>query len=226
MSSTLVETVARPAPPRLGGWDGVELWVGNARSSAAMLLGTFGFRCTAYAGPETGVRDRVSYVVEQGDIRVVVAGGLTEDSPIALHHHLHGDGVKHLAWRVDDVDGAFDAVVARGAVPVREPWTEAEGPARDLLVAVMSWVSGFERDRLVERINAGLARARREGKSLGRPRTRPARVLVARLRERGMSWAEVAAKLGCSSSAARRALTYPREPNQAGVAPLGGAQPI
>jgi hypothetical protein len=70
-------------------------------------------------------------------------------------------------------------------VTVREPWTEADGPARDLLVAVMSWVSGFERQRLIERVHAGLARARREGKRLGRPVTRPAPVLVTQLREGG-----------------------------------------
>jgi DNA invertase Pin-like site-specific DNA recombinase len=54
---------------------------------------------------------------------------------------------------------------------VREPWTDVEGPARELLAAVMAWVSGFERQRLIERVHAGLERARRQGKALGRPRT-------------------------------------------------------
>ena len=64
------------------GWDCVEFWVGNARTFAGFLMASFGFRCTAYAGPETGVRDKASYVLEQGDIRFVVSGALTADSPI------------------------------------------------------------------------------------------------------------------------------------------------
>ena len=54
-------TGGRPAAPRLLGWDCIELWVGNARAFAGFLMSAFGFRCTAYAGPETGVRDKASY---------------------------------------------------------------------------------------------------------------------------------------------------------------------
>jgi len=108
------------------GWDCIEWWVGNARSTAGFLMSAFGFECTGYAGPESGVPDRVSYVLEQGDIRFVVTGALHADSPIADHVRHHGDGVHDLAWVVDDVDATFDAAVERGARPVREPWEETD----------------------------------------------------------------------------------------------------
>jgi 4-hydroxyphenylpyruvate dioxygenase len=111
---------------RLRGWDCIEFWVGNARAMAGFLMSAFGFRCTAYAGPETGVREKGSYVLEQGDIRLVVSGALTADSPIAAHVRAHGDGVHDLAWLVDDAAAAFAAAVARGAKPVRAPWVESD----------------------------------------------------------------------------------------------------
>ncbi len=116
------------APPaaRLLGWDCIELWVGNARAMCGFLMSGFGFRCTAYAGPETGVRDRASYVLEQGEIRVVVTAALSADSPIAAHVRTHGDGVHDLAWLVDDAAAAFQAAVERGAPPIREPWVERD----------------------------------------------------------------------------------------------------
>ncbi|MDE3086284.1 MAG: 4-hydroxyphenylpyruvate dioxygenase [Acidobacteriota bacterium] len=111
---------------RLLGWDCLELWVGNARTSAGFLMSAFGFRCTAYAGPETGVRDKASYVLEQGEVRLVVSAALDPASPIAEHVRRHGDGVHDLAWLVDDARGAFEAAVGRVARPVREPWTEGD----------------------------------------------------------------------------------------------------
>ena len=116
-----------PAPAaRLLGWDCLELWVGNARTTAGFLLSAFGFTCTAYAGPETGVRHKASYVLEQGDIRLVVSAALAADSPIAAHVRAHGDGVHDLAWLVDDARAAFYAAVARGATAVRPPWAERD----------------------------------------------------------------------------------------------------
>ena len=111
---------------RLLGWDCLELWVGNARTTAGFLLSVLGFTCTAYAGPETGVRDKASYVVEQGDIRFVVSAALTADSPIAAHVLTHGDGVHDLAWLVNDARAAFEAAVDRGATAVRPPWEERD----------------------------------------------------------------------------------------------------
>ncbi len=109
------------------GWDAIELWVGNARAFAAFLGSAFGFRVTAYAGPETGWPDRASYVLEQGRIRFVVTAALTPDSPIAAHVREHGDGVHNLALEVDDVDAAYRSAVARGARGIDEPHTDT-GP--------------------------------------------------------------------------------------------------
>ena len=90
---------------------------------------------------------------------------------------------------------------------VREPWTDVDGPARELLVAVMSWVSGFERQRLVERTKAGLERARRQGKRLGRPRTSPLKLGAAVERVRaGQSIREVAKATGVNRETLRRAV--------------------
>jgi 4-hydroxyphenylpyruvate dioxygenase len=89
-------------------------------------MSAFGFECTAFAGAETGVRSKASYVLEQGSIRLVVSGALDPDSPIADHVRRHGDGVHDLAWLVDDADATFDAAVGRGARVVREPWSESD----------------------------------------------------------------------------------------------------
>ncbi len=110
----------------LRGWDCIEFWVGNARAMAGFLMSAFGFECTAYAGPETGAREKASYVLEQGDVRFVISGALDAESPIAQHVRAHGDGVHDLAWLVDDVDAVFDAAVTRGAPVVRAPWNEAD----------------------------------------------------------------------------------------------------
>lgn len=87
---------------------------------------------------------------------------------------------------------------------VREPWTDTDGPARDLLVAVMSWVSGFERLRLIERTKAGLERARRQGKKLGRPRLSPLKLAAAAADvEAGMSQRGAARNRGISEASLR-----------------------
>lgn len=103
---------------------------------------------------------------------------------------------------------------------VREPWTDVDGPARELLVAVMAWVSGFERQRLVERTKAGLERARRQGKKLGRPRLSPLKLAAAAADvEAGMSQRGAARKRGISEAALRaylRTLAAPQEPSLAG----------
>ncbi len=86
----------------LEGWDHVELWVGNAKQAAYYYEHAFGFRRAAYAGPETGVRDRASYVLEQGDIRFVLTSPLRRGSEIGEFQLIHGDGVKDIALRVPD----------------------------------------------------------------------------------------------------------------------------
>jgi 4-hydroxyphenylpyruvate dioxygenase len=103
------------------GWDYVELWVGNAKQSAYFYEHAMGFARTAYAGPETGVRDRASYVLEQGDIRLVVTTALREDHEITKHHARHGDGVRDIALTVPDATEAYRQAVSRGARGVVEP---------------------------------------------------------------------------------------------------------
>ena len=111
----------------LDGWDHVELWVGNAKQAAYFYEHALGFTRTAYAGPETGVRDRASYVLEQGDIRLVVTSGLREDSEITRFVCRHGDGAKDIALRVPDAKEAYRQTVQRGARGVAEPrWVDDE----------------------------------------------------------------------------------------------------
>ena len=105
MANTLVESRSTPGSSvadLIRGWDHLEWWVGNARAVTAWLCSGFGFEVVAYSGPETGITDRVSYVLKQGDVRFVVSAGLGPDSEIARHVLEHGDGIRHLAWRVHD----------------------------------------------------------------------------------------------------------------------------
>src|SRR6478735_8082992 len=107
------------------GWDHVELWVGNAKQAAFFYEQALGFTRTAYAGPETGVRDRASYVVEQADIRLALTSGLRPDSEITRFACMHGDGVKDTALTVPDAAEAYRQAVQRGARGIVEPhWLE------------------------------------------------------------------------------------------------------
>ena len=105
----------------LEGWDHVELWVGNAKQAAYFYEHAFGFTPTAYAGPETGVRDRASYVLEQGEIRLVVTSGLRADSEVTQYAARHGDAAKTIALRVPDATEAYRQAVQRGARGLMEP---------------------------------------------------------------------------------------------------------
>ena len=105
----------------LDGWDHVELWVGNAKQAAYYYEHAFGFHRTAYAGPETGVRDRASYVLEQGEIRLVLSSALRRDHEIGEFVLVHGDGVKDISLRVPDATEAYRQAVQRGARGVLEP---------------------------------------------------------------------------------------------------------
>jgi len=112
--------------PALLDFDHLELWVGNARHAAAFFASTLGFDVVAYGGPETGIDDRASYVLEQGAVRFVVTSGLRPESEIAEHVRTHGDGVRDVAFAVDDAVDAFAAVTARGAHPVRDPYMQRD----------------------------------------------------------------------------------------------------
>jgi 4-hydroxyphenylpyruvate dioxygenase len=108
-------------PMPLLGIDHIELYVGNAAQAAFYYVHAFGFEEVAYAGLETGVRDRASHVLQQGRIRIVLTGALHSDSDIAAHHHAHGDGVKVIAVSVPDVAHAYGHAMDHGAVSVTEP---------------------------------------------------------------------------------------------------------
>ncbi|HEY4752055.1 MAG TPA: VOC family protein, partial [Candidatus Limnocylindrales bacterium] len=99
----------------LDGIDHVEFWVGNARQASAYFRALWGFTPVAFAGLETGVRDRASYVIQQHDIRLVLTAPLTPDGEIAEHVRLHGDGVHDIAFAVRDAANAWRETTTRGA---------------------------------------------------------------------------------------------------------------
>ncbi|NJN35687.1 MAG: 4-hydroxyphenylpyruvate dioxygenase [Saprospiraceae bacterium] len=103
------------------GTDHIEFYVGNAKQAAFYYEQAFGFELVAYAGPETGVRDRASYVMQQGKVRFVFTTSLRNDVKISEHVKQHGDGVKVLALWVDDAAKAFADTVARGAEAYAPP---------------------------------------------------------------------------------------------------------
>ncbi len=123
----------------IDGWDHVELWVGNAKQAAYYYEHAFGFRPVAYAGPETGVRDRSSYVLAQGDIRFVLSTALREDHEIARHAVRHGDGVKDIALAVPDATEAYRQAVQRGARGVVEPHVVEDEFGRVELSAIATY---------------------------------------------------------------------------------------
>jgi len=119
---------------QLNGIDYVEFYVGNARQAAQYYRTAFGFAPVAYAGLETGVRDRTSFVLEQRHIRLVLTGALAPDTDVAEHVRLHGDGVKDIAFTVDDAARAWAETTERGARSVLEP-TVIEGQKGSIIKA-------------------------------------------------------------------------------------------
>jgi 4-hydroxyphenylpyruvate dioxygenase len=105
----------------LNGTDHIEFWVGNAKQAAYYYQHAFGFELVAYAGPETGVRDRASYVLKQSKIRLVFTTSMLPDSEISKHVQKHGDGVKVLALWVDDAEKSFYETMSRGAKEHTKP---------------------------------------------------------------------------------------------------------
>jgi 4-hydroxyphenylpyruvate dioxygenase len=110
-----------PADIDLRGLHHVELWVGNARQAAYFYQNCFGFDLVAYRGPETGDHKRASYCLRQGTVLLVLTSPLGHLDRINSWLAVHGDGVRDLAFTVDDADAAFAAAVARGATPVHPP---------------------------------------------------------------------------------------------------------
>ncbi|HVK39175.1 MAG TPA: 4-hydroxyphenylpyruvate dioxygenase [Candidatus Kapabacteria bacterium] len=115
----------------------VEFYVGNAKQAAYFYRRALGFRLAGYLGPETGVRDRASYLLEQGKVRLVLTTPLTPDSPISEHVTRHGDGVRDIAIHVENAEEAYRIATSKGARGVMEPvdTTDANGTVRIATIA-------------------------------------------------------------------------------------------
>jgi 4-hydroxyphenylpyruvate dioxygenase len=140
----------------INGTDYIEFFVGNAKQASHFYRAAFGFQLVGYRGPETGVRDRASYLLQQDKIRFVlttpVRPDLSEEARLAADHiHRHGDGVRDLALWVDDARDAFAKAVERGALPVHEPRVLRDDDGEIVLAAFRTY--GDTIHSLVERRN-------------------------------------------------------------------------
>ncbi|MEQ8927513.1 MAG: 4-hydroxyphenylpyruvate dioxygenase [Fulvivirga sp.] len=135
----------------LKGTDHIEFYVGNAKQSALYYQNAFGYKLVAYAGPETGLRDRASYVLVQDKIRIVLTSTLHPESEVAEHVKKHGDGVKVLALWVDDAKKAFEETTKRGAVGVKEPYTLKDENGEVVMASIQTY--GDTIHTFVERTN-------------------------------------------------------------------------
>ncbi len=133
----------------INGTDFIELYVGNAKQSALYYQYCYGFKLVAYKGPETGVRDRVSYVLVQDKIRFVLTSAIHPDHEIAEHVALHGDGVKVLALWVDDAVDSYNKCLERGAESAFEPYTIEDENGKVTMAAIKTY--GDTIHTLVER---------------------------------------------------------------------------
>lgn len=121
------------------GTDHVELYVGNAKQAAYYYINAWGFQPLAYAGLETGLKDRVSYVLEQDKIRLVLTSPLTPDGPINEHINKHGDGVKVIALWVDDAAKSWEETTKRGAKSNFAPETREDKNGKAVLSAIHTY---------------------------------------------------------------------------------------
>ncbi|MDG1571667.1 4-hydroxyphenylpyruvate dioxygenase [Robiginitalea sp. M366] len=121
------------------GTDHVELYVGNAKQAAHYYMSAWGFQPVAYAGLETGLKDRVSYVVQQDKIRLVLTSPLKPGGPINRHIDQHGDGVKTIALWVDNATRSFEETVKRGAEPHTEPYTLEDKNGKVVLSSIHTY---------------------------------------------------------------------------------------
>lgn len=149
--SEIAVAATRPDPFPINGTDYVEIYCGNAKQASHYYRSAFGFRLEGYRGPETGVRDRASYLLTQGKVRFVLTSPLGPDSPIAEHHRKHGDGVRDVALWVDDCRQAFEISVGRGAVAVQEPTVLSDADGEVVIAAIETY--GDTIHTLVERKN-------------------------------------------------------------------------
>ena len=139
--ATLTQTPAHATKDflPLNGTDHVEFYVGNARQSAYFYRAAFGMKLVAYAGPETGLRDRASYVLQQGKVRFVLTTPLRSGNEIADHIYKHGDGVHDIALWVDDATKSWIETTKRGARSVREPFTLEDENGRVTMSSIATY---------------------------------------------------------------------------------------
>ena len=123
----------------LQGTDYVEFYVGNAKQAAHYYMSAFGFQALAYAGPETGLRDRVSYAVRQHKLTFVLTTPLRDKNEIADHIYRHGDGVKFLALRVDDARDAWMQTTQRGGRSYMEPQSLKDDAGEVVLSGIQTY---------------------------------------------------------------------------------------
>ncbi len=135
----------------INGTDYIEFWVGNARQAALYYRAAFGFELVGYRGPETGSRDRASYLLQQDKVRFVLTTAIKSAGPIAEHVAKHGDGVRDIALWVDDARTAFAAAVERGATPVTEPTVFKDDDGEVVVAAIRTY--GDTIHSIVERKN-------------------------------------------------------------------------
>jgi len=158
--ATTIETAPNAAPAKdtfpINGTDYIEFYVGNAKQAAHYYRAAFGFQLVGYRGPETGVRDRASYLLQQDKIRFVLTTPIRPDlseeaKVIADHIYTHGDGVRDLALWVDDARDAFEKAVERGAVPVHQPRVMKDNDGEIVIASFKTY--GETIHSLVERKN-------------------------------------------------------------------------
>jgi 4-hydroxyphenylpyruvate dioxygenase len=155
-TATLPEQATAGDTFPINGTDYIEFYVGNARQAAHYYVSAFGFNLVAYRGPETGVRDRASYLLQQDKIRFVLTTAIRPDlsaeaKEIADHVYRHGDGVRDLALWVDDARDAYAKAVERGAVSVHEPRVMRDDDGEVVIAAIRTY--GDTIHSLVERKN-------------------------------------------------------------------------
>jgi len=135
----------------INGTDYIEFWVGNAKQSQLFYRAAFGFKLVGYRGPETGVRDRASFLLEQGKIRLVLTTPMGPEGEIAAHIAKHGDGVRDMAFWVDDARDAHKKAVERGAVSVQEPTVMKDEHGEVIIAGIRTY--GDTIHSIVERKN-------------------------------------------------------------------------
>jgi 4-hydroxyphenylpyruvate dioxygenase len=143
------ETVTDTFP--INGTDYVEFYVGNAKQASHYYRTAFGFQLVGYRGPETGTRDRASYLLQQNKVRLILTSPITPDHPSAAHITQHGDGVRDIALWVDDARKAFDVAVERGAHPAQRPTVLKDEAGEVVIAAIHTY--GDTIHSLVERRN-------------------------------------------------------------------------